>query len=130
MAVDRSVIGLTSEPVVNEVEKGAIRKFAEAIGDPNPVYAQGEIAPPTFPTTFRTKLPITIELKRVLHGGQEFEYERPIRAGDVITVVSRVVDVVEKHGKLGAMTIYTVESEGTDAEGQLVYRGRSTIISR
>lgn len=31
-------IGLSSEPVENVVERGAARKFAEAIEDPNPVY--------------------------------------------------------------------------------------------
>ncbi|MBA4116191.1 MAG: MaoC family dehydratase N-terminal domain-containing protein, partial [Rubrobacter sp.] len=55
-------IGQRSEPVMNVVEKGAVRKFAEAIGDLNPLYMDEEvakasrygrlIAPPTFPRTF------------------------------------------------------------------------------
>ena len=55
-------VGCRSEPVANVVEKGAVRKFAEAIGDPNPLYVDEEaakasrygglIAPPTFPRTF------------------------------------------------------------------------------
>lgn len=131
MAVDPSIIGLTSEPAVNEVERGAIRKFAEAIGETNPVYLRGEIAPPTFPTTFRVAMPgLSLDLKRVLHGGEEYEYARPIRAGDRITVVRRVKDVYEREGSLGRMTFYIMESEGTDEEGNLVYKGRSTIILR
>ncbi|MDA1349146.1 MAG: MaoC family dehydratase N-terminal domain-containing protein, partial [Chloroflexi bacterium] len=54
----RAAIGSESEPVTWEVEKGEIIRFAQAIGDPNPVYSDeaaarksrhgGIIAPPTF----------------------------------------------------------------------------------
>ncbi|MBA3474210.1 MAG: MaoC family dehydratase N-terminal domain-containing protein, partial [Rubrobacter sp.] len=37
-------IGYRSEPVTNVVEKGAVKKFAEAIGDPNPLYVDEEAA--------------------------------------------------------------------------------------
>ncbi|MDQ3303821.1 MAG: MaoC family dehydratase N-terminal domain-containing protein, partial [Actinomycetota bacterium] len=37
-------VGHRSEAVVNVVEKGAVRKFAEAIGDPNPLYVDEEAA--------------------------------------------------------------------------------------
>ncbi|MFL5298879.1 MAG: MaoC family dehydratase N-terminal domain-containing protein, partial [Anaeromyxobacteraceae bacterium] len=57
--LDKSLIGRESEPAVHEVERGAIRRFAEAIGDPNPIYVEEEaarqaghstvVAPPTFP---------------------------------------------------------------------------------
>ena len=47
--LDRTLIGRESKPVVHEVEKGAIRRFAEALGDPNPLY-QDE-GPPARPAT-------------------------------------------------------------------------------
>jgi len=131
MTVDRSLIGLESEPVVYEVERGAIRKFADAIGDPNPVYQRGDVAPPTFPTTFHASIPgLTFDLKRCLHGGEEYTYERPIRAGDRIIVVRRVKDIYQREGSLGLMTFYILESEGKDPDGNLVFTGRSTIIVR
>ena len=61
--VDRSLIGTSAAPYEVEVEKGAIRKFALAIGDDNPLYFDRDyavrhgyddiLAPPTFPTCFR-----------------------------------------------------------------------------
>ncbi|EPR29903.1 hypothetical protein I656_00403 [Geobacillus sp. WSUCF1] len=55
-------IGKRSAKVKNVVERGAVKKFAEAIGDPNPIYWDEEtgkrsrygrnIAPPTFPRVF------------------------------------------------------------------------------
>ncbi|MFM1654136.1 MaoC family dehydratase N-terminal domain-containing protein [Brevibacillus sp. B_LB10_24] len=141
MLIDRSVIGSASEPQVHEIEKGAIRAFAQAIGDDNPLYHDEEfakrhgyaslVAPPTFPTTLRVPNPrVKFELSRVLHGEQEYAYERPIVAGDVLRCVSKVIDVYERKGKLGAMTFLVTEVRGEDLDGRLVFRGKSTIILR
>jgi hypothetical protein len=126
-----SVIGATSEPETFEVERGAIRKFAEAIDDPTPAYRSGEIAPPTFPTTFRTRIPgVSLPPARVLHGGEEYVYERPIRAGDRITCVRRVVDTYVKRGGSGILNFLITEQEGRDPSGSLVFRCRSTVLVR
>lgn len=131
MAVDRSVIGVQSAPETFEVERGAIRRFAEAIGDPDPAYRSGEVAPPTFPTTFRMSVPgVAIDPAHVLHGGEEYVYERPLRAGDRITCRRRIADVYEREGRIGHMTFVVSETEGRDPDGHLVFRGRSTIIVR
>ncbi|GMA63758.1 MaoC family dehydratase N-terminal domain-containing protein [Alicyclobacillus fastidiosus] len=141
MLIDKNVIGRTGEARAIEIEKGAIRKFVEAIGDKNPLYcdeayAQANgyaslVAPPTFPTTFRLPLPdVHFELSRVLHGEQEYTYERPIVAGDVLRCSSRVADVYERSGKLGNMTFLVTEIIGEDVGGHLVFSGRSTIILR
>jgi hypothetical protein len=34
---DRSELGKSTPAVLNEVEKGAIRRFAESLGDYNPI---------------------------------------------------------------------------------------------
>ncbi len=131
MAADRSVVGRKAPPETFEVEKGAIRKFAAAIGDETPAFRAGEIAPPTFPTTFRSPLPgLSLDLWRVLHGGEEYVYERPIRAGDVLSVTRSIEDCYEREGRLGTMTFYVVAAEGRDPKGTLVYRSRTTIIYR
>ncbi len=130
------MIGKESEPEWFDVEKGAIRKFAEAIGDPHPAYLAGEAAPPTFPTTFRTGYPpgatpgVDFDLSHVLHGEQEYDYERPLRAGDRIQVRQSVVDYKERTTSMGTMVFLTFESEGRDATGALVFRGRSLILIR
>lgn len=132
MTVDRSIVGEASEPQVFEVEKGAVVKFAEAIGDPHPDYRAGLAVPPTFPTTFRIATPglAGIDPARFLHGEQEYSYERPIRAGDRLTCVARLVDVYEREGKLGRMTFVIAAIEGRDEAGQPVFTGRSTVIVR
>jgi hydroxyacyl-ACP dehydratase HTD2-like protein with hotdog domain len=129
--IDPALIGSTSELLTIEIERGAIRKFAQAIGDSNPAYRAGDIAPPTFPTTFRVDLPgLDLPRARVLHGGEEYVYERPIRAGDRITCVRRIVDTYVKKGNSGTLNFLVSEQEGRDAAGNLVYRSRSTVIVR
>jgi acyl dehydratase len=129
--IDRSLIGAASAPETFEIERGAIRKFAEAIGDDNPAYLSGDIAPVTFPTTFRVRIPgLNVPPARVLHGGEEYSYVRPIRAGDRITCVRRIVDTFVKQGGSGTLNFLVTEQEGRDSAGNLVYRGRSTTIVR
>lgn len=141
MLIDQSVIGTSGDVHECEVEKGAIRAFARAIGDTNPLYVdeafakahgyRSLVAPPTFPTTFRVpNRNVRFELKRVLHGEQEFSYMRPIVAGDVLRCLSRVVDVYEREGSLGGMTFLVTEIRGEDVAGELVFTGRSTVILR
>jgi hydroxyacyl-ACP dehydratase HTD2-like protein with hotdog domain len=109
-------------------------RLAEAIGDPQPAYAEGSAAPPTFPTTFNFRLPVpslkAIDPARFIHGQQEYAYERPLRVGDRITCVARIADVTEKETRLGQATFVVVETEGRDDTGELVFTGRATAIVR
>ncbi len=135
----RKLIGTESEPRVVEVERGAIRRFAEAIGDPNPLFNDeaaarrsrygGMIAPPTFCRSlgggfFNVPLP----LARALDGGSEWEYSEPIRPGDRITVVSKLADIREAAGRMGTMVFIVTETRYTNQFGQLCAIQRSTGI--
>ena len=42
--LDRNAVGRTTPPTLCEVEKGAIRRFAESLGDYNPSYFDVEYA--------------------------------------------------------------------------------------
>jgi acyl dehydratase len=142
--LDKNAIGRSSPPTLNEVEKGAIRRFAESLGDYNPVYYDEEyargsgypgiIAPPTFPASFHSSADLRellgVGIKSLLHAEQAFEYERPIFAGDRIYVVTRVADIYEKAGPAGPMDVAVIEDEGRDEEGSVVFRARRTLVVR
>jgi hypothetical protein len=129
--VSRSLIGRESDEQVVEIERGAIRKFAEAVGDTTEACLRGDIAPPTFVTTIRIPIPgLSYDLARVLHGGQEYRYHRPIRAGDRLHCRSRLSDVYQREGRLGAMTIMIIELDGRESNGTAVFSGRTTAILR
>ena len=130
-ALTSELIGRESGVVLYEVERGAIRKFAEAVQDQTPACVRGDVAPPTFPTTFRITIPgVTFDLARVLHGAQEYRYERPLRAGDRLRCRVRVADVYRRQGRLGEMTFLILAMEGTDESGNAVFSGTTTAILR
>lgn len=144
MEIDRALIGSVSEPYEVEVEKGAIRRFAEAIGDPNPLYHdeaaaraagfKSLVAPPTFPVSFRPPeepaWTARLDRRRVLAGEQSFTYARPIVAGDILTCRAHFVGVEEKQGKSGRMELLVQEVRGTDAGGAPVFTHRRVMIYR
>jgi acyl dehydratase len=66
--------------------------------------------------------------KRVLNGGQRNLYFAPIRAGDVIAVTRRFVDVVERETKRGPMVFFTSEFRWTNQRDDLVKIGEQTTI--
>jgi len=130
-ALSRDLIGRESEVVLFEVERGAIRKFAEAVQDQTPECLGGDVAPPTFPTTFRIPISgLIYDLARVLHGAQEYRYERPLRAGDRLRCRVRVADVYQRKGRLGEMTFLILAMDGTDESGSHVFSGTTTAILR
>ena len=146
MPVNRDFIG-RQYPASSTYEVGRehIRRFAEAIGDPSPVYRDPEaaralghpdvIAPPTFLTVlnfrFAMEGPVAdpelgLDYSRVVHGEQSFELHRPVRAGDVLTSVQSVADIRDA----GSNELISTMTEVTAADGEKVATLRGTIVSR
>ncbi len=139
----RKQIGTTGEKRTYDIERGAIRRFAEAIGDSNPLFNDeararrthfgGMIAPPTFCRSLGSPIP-SVKLKglgaefRGLDGGSDWEYFQPIRPGDRITVQSKLADLRESEGRLGPMVFITIETSYTNQFGELCVTQRSTAI--
>ena len=134
-------IGVESPPTTVEVEKGAIIKFAQAIGDDNPVFNDeiaarntrygGLIAPPTFLRSViveRPEYPFEMPYDRLLDGGSEWEYFEPVRAGDRITAVSRITDMSERTGRMGLMVMTTYVITLRNQFDQVVATQTSTSI--
>ncbi|TMB86438.1 MAG: MaoC family dehydratase [Chloroflexi bacterium] len=147
---DKSKIGYSFPPFTIEVERGKIRELALAIGDDNPIYQSREAAQaagysdvplfPTAPTLFtfwgNAKMvsqivSLGINVMRVLHGEEEYEYLAPINAGDILTGVMTVVDGKTRQGKDGSsLDILTTEIRYTNQHGQPVLNAREMILVR
>lgn len=140
----RSMLGVEVGPQVYEIEKGMIRKFVEAVDDPNllwqdEAYAKKArygsiVCPPTFLMAMELTEQVTwvksvkCPLKGLLNGGNEFEYYQPIRPGDIILVTGKLVDLQEKEGKAGKIVIMITEQTYTNQRGEVVAKGRNTFI--
>jgi acyl dehydratase len=142
--IDRALIGSSAAPFVVEVEKGAIRRFAEAIGESAEIYFDeafawslgypGIVAPPTFPTTFRppSKPAWTrgLDEGRILAGEQGFRYWRPILAGERLHCELRLTDVQDKLSSKGSMELMIQDLIVTAPSGDTVCVNRRVVIYR
>jgi acyl dehydratase len=145
VALDRAFIGRTYPPTAPyEVGRAKIAEFADAIGDPNPVYrdpaaavALGHadvIAPPTFPIllTFDAARALIedpalgLDYSRVVHGEQRFVYARPVRAGDRLVTTVTVENIRSAAGN----DMITSRSDVATVEGEHVVTGYSTLVAR
>jgi hypothetical protein len=128
----RSLLNVEFGPEVYEIEKGMVRRFAEAIEDPNPLWH--EVAPPTFPAAlvptellhklFTVRCPLT----RYLNGASELEYYQPINVGDVVSVTARLDKLRKMEGKEGTTLFMIMEVTYQNQRGGVVARGRYTYI--
>ena len=128
----KSHVGKAGPPTTVTVEAGHLKRFAEAIGDPNPRWL--DEAPPTFLVALA---PTSYHLddaehygKGWLNGGNRFEYLEPVRVGDRISAASTVKDVYEKQGSSGNLLFIVFETEYKNQHGSVVARLRGTAIRR
>jgi acyl dehydratase len=110
------------------VEPDRVKLFRAAIGE------EWDIVPPTFATVAEfVVMPFIVgdaelglDFTRVVHAGQEYEWHRPFRMGEALTVRSRIASIRQKAGN-GFLTIQT---ELRDRDGELVVLARATMIER
>ena len=145
MALDASFIGRTYPPSrVYEVGREKIREFADAIGDPDPVYRDPDaaraaghpdvVAPPTFAIVVTMPAQealvrdpdLGLDFSKVVHREQSFHPHRPIRAGDRLVTTVRVDDIRTAAGS----DLLTTRCEIRTEAGEPVLTARAVIVAR
>jgi hypothetical protein len=130
----RARIGWSAAPVVHVIDAERVRRWAEAIGDPDPRWR--DEVPPTLvaslrPDVWDRDLPEASAYGRQwLNGGDRFSYGRPVRVGERVRVVTRLVGAVEKRGRTGDLLLLDTETTFEDDDGAVVCRIRGTLIRR
>ncbi|MCK6555887.1 MaoC family dehydratase N-terminal domain-containing protein [Candidatus Binatia bacterium] len=135
MGTEVGRVGLVQLPagmLGREVSRGrtvvtaeTIAAYASAVGDEATLAAGCTVAPPTFCLALRGGFEPEVELPPGVfgvHGGHDLEFQAPILAGAGYEVTSRLVDVYEKSGRGGAMTVLVREACVRDDAGNLVAR--------
>ncbi len=145
-------------PVVFEVGRNDIRRYAHAIGATDPVHidpaaarAAGYrdlLAPPYFPYVVRmhgahltdrsglepdgsaTEDVPPLEVERAMAGETEIEMGVPVVAGDTITLHKEIVDLYEKVGRSGPMAFVKTQFTFWNQQSEMVMRERFTRIYR
>lgn len=150
---DISKRGMEFPPYTFTVERDKIVEFAMAVAQKesreqiNPVYYDEEAAkqagydgiptPPTFPTCSffwtggglaGTLNVLGIDLSRLLHREEEYEYFGVIYAGDVITRKMKVADIEKKGKRERTLDITVLETDFINQRGELVVRSRTRLM--
>jgi acyl dehydratase len=153
----RALIGtVTGQPVTGTITKKDAQRYAQAVDDLNPLYFDEEIArangyrgllaPPTFlahvvvqgrPLSdlredglFRGGARLALRVKRVMFGGEEWDFLAPVYVGDTITAETRLKSMEEKDGSSGRFVLTTNETTYTNQDGEVVARARQKSIAR
>jgi acyl dehydratase len=145
MAVNQAYEGKTFPPgEPYEVSRVKIGEFADAIGDPNPLYRDREaaraagfpdvIAPPTFAIVVSMSSTgqvirdpeFGLNYAMVVHGEQRFTYSRPIHAGDVLVATSTVTSIRQARN----LTMVTAETAISTESGEHVCTAINTLVER
>ena len=152
---DKSKLGMEFPTYTFVVEKDKIVEFAIAVSQKedkeqiNPIYYDEEAAkkagyqgipvPPTFPTSsffwtggglMATVKTLGIDLSKLLHREEEYEYFGSIYAGDVITRKMKVIDMSKKGTRDKIVEVTVLETKLINQRGELVLKYRTKLIER
>ena len=152
---DQSKLGFEFPVYTFTVEKEKIIEFAIAVSQKenkeqiNPIYYdedaakkagyQGIPVPPTFVTSsffwtggglMGTVKILGIDISKLLHREEEYEYFGSIYAGDVITRKMKVIDILKKGKRNMIMEVTILESELINQRGELVLKYRTKLIEK
>lgn len=135
---NQALVGKEGLPATIHVDKSRIRQFARAVGLTDPAYfdeAEAKrrgypslIGPPTLPIALGQDVDpgggsmpkLEWNVATLLHEGTEIVYDRPIFAGDVLTMKGMLRSIGTREGKSGVRTLYTIESAFYDQQGKRV----------
>ena len=146
---------------LGEISAVLIRRYAAAIGDTNPLYsdslyarAQGHadvVAPPNFiaavinwgpgapyerlredGTEADTHLPgVPAQGVRVMGGGEEMTFRRPVVAGTVVVRSTELLDVTQRDSSQGPMLVVRYRDDYRDREdGSALLESVRTVLLR
>jgi acyl dehydratase len=167
MAVDAELraaleaqIGVEHLEELGQISATAIRRYAAAVGDPNPLYSDAAyarslghpdvLAPPNFVaavinwgpgapyerlredgTEADTHLPgVPAAGVRVMGGGEEMTFLRPVVAGTTLTRRTVLSEVSERESSQGPMLVVRYRDSYRDGEGSVAMETVRTVLLR
>ncbi len=148
MPIDRKHLGRRYGPFRFEVGRESVLDFVAATdgGVPGRVFCNGGpgaerpvgspalVAPPASAAVFAIQPFATacsdpalgLNVLRLVHGEQSFEFLAPVRPGDVLFTTGEITRLQDR----GSLDFLEVSTETVDAEGRPVVRGVWTAIVR
>lgn len=129
MTLNPAIAGKRYPPVEFLLDAERVGAFATAVGHPT------DDVPPTIVTVPEIAAGLVnvladpelgLDLARVLHGEQEYEWGHPFTVGERVVAEATIEDIRSK----GGLEILRLRTDLRDEAGRIVVVGRSTLIVR
>jgi acyl dehydratase len=155
----RQHVGASTPPITATIDGLMSRRYARAIGDENPLYHDesyarargydGLVVPPNFlpsyldwtdggpeadlradgtPTHEMEWIPL--EGVRLMGGGEEMQFHRPVTAGNVVVFTSTLDEVSPRESKSGLMVVLRIRNEYATSTGIPLMTSMRTVLGR
>jgi hypothetical protein len=129
VAVNADLVGKTYPTIAFPLEADRVLAFSEVIGH------EGDGVPPTFVTVPELAAGLQnvladdelgLDLSRVLHAEQEYEWGRPLTIGETLTAETTIADIRTK----GETSFVTLRTDLRDEARRTVVVATSTLVVR
>ena len=144
MSIDTKFTGKEYKPFSYVVGQEKIKEYALAVGDLNPLYTDPDfakkskysciIAPPMFVVVFAREAMVNLfsdtelnlNMLRLLHGEQEFNFHKIVKADDIITTHPKIKNIYQKSNN----DFVELETKSYNQNKELVTDGIWTFVIR
>tara|TARA_B100000029_G_C17609840_1_gene969153 strand:- start:31449 stop:31901 length:453 start_codon:yes stop_codon:yes gene_type:complete len=147
--MNRQLVGKIYPIKIYEVGREKILEYAQATLCSNPYCTDPNfaahskygvlVAPPTFASVY-CQLPMRqvfedeelgMNVPRVVHGEQSFEFGEVVKAGDVISTSTTIRNIIVKENAAGVKNeLVLVRTDSVNQNNEIVCVGRWTIVER
>jgi N-terminal half of MaoC dehydratase len=132
----RDLVGVVGTPLTRHVSSDTVRCFTRSLGvaielatTPDEARVPGTFfCPDPLVIAAEARLPRPVVLDRTIDGGTEWEFVRPVRLGDQLTLIARIADISQRStsdGRVMISTIFEVCAWNHHAELVGIARGTS-----
>lgn len=127
----RSFIGKKTEQTL-VIDRSMLRAFCQCIEESDPKWLE-TVAPGFFTSVFisggYSSLGIPTPYKRTVAAGADWEFLKPITAGDVITTTHQFVDIQDKSSEKGPRAMLVFKSTHCNQKGEIVGISTTNVMS-
>ena len=133
---DRSVVGVQVQLGEFTISPEQVKKYIDTMGESNPKYADGQIAPPGMLSSVSFGGQGALDPKvqfgnTTFMAGSRMEFNRELRAGQPIKAQASVKEVYGKTGRTGTMVFVVRRTEFLDgASGDLLGAMEQSTVHR
>lgn len=126
----QALVGKRGAETTLQVDKSMIRLYCDCIGDSSPKWK--DVAPPGMLTGvlfMGQGTPMEFPYPGIVDGGGEWEFFKPVRPGDVLSMVNELSNVEDKSSEKGKRLLISMKTTLKNQRGELVATSTGRVMN-